>query len=78
MPGWNQEEREHEDRRPVCGSKCAGRWTQEVRRSGSPVAGREDAPQLCEDFQGQAVTAARQDQALPEQKSGGWLSRLRT
>ncbi|MEU7039336.1 hypothetical protein ABZ958_37660 [Streptomyces sp. NPDC046237] len=81
---------EHEARRPVC-VDCGAKFTDErwkaaqVTDWGTP---KDTHPQLCDDCKHQAVTAARQDpvynerheydQVLPDQKAGGWFSRLRT
>ncbi|MFI0915566.1 hypothetical protein [Streptomyces abikoensis] len=81
---------EREARRPVCAG-CGVKFTDErweVARATDWGTSKDTHPQLCDDCKHQAVLAARQDQvdnerreqdrAVPEQKVGGWLSRLRS
>ncbi|MFF4227403.1 replication-relaxation family protein [Streptomyces abikoensis] len=81
---------EREARRPVCAG-CGVKFTDErweVARATDWGTPKDTHPQLCDDCKHQAVLAARQDQvdnerreqdrAVPEQKVGGWLSRLRS
>ncbi|MFI9588344.1 replication-relaxation family protein [Streptomyces sp. NPDC052236] len=82
---------EREARRPVC-TGCGAKFTDERWEAaqatdwGTP---EDSHPKLCDDCKDQAVSAAGQDQvdnehqeqrdqAVPEQKAGGWFSRLRT
>ncbi|WP_371665050.1 replication-relaxation family protein [Streptomyces sp. NBC_01241] len=80
---------EREARRPVCTS-CGAKFTDERWEEaqatdwGTP---KDSHPQLCDGCKHQAVAAAwqervdterqEQEQALPEQKAGGWRSRFR-
>ncbi|MFJ3251163.1 replication-relaxation family protein [Streptomyces sp. NPDC086782] len=85
-----QQRAERESRRPVCAG-CGTRFTDARWKAIEPAgwgAPRETHPHLCDDCKQRAVTAECQaeqaghehqenDQAVPEQKPTGWLSRLR-
>ncbi|MFF8280686.1 hypothetical protein ACF05T_32220 [Streptomyces lateritius] len=86
-----QKAAEREARRPVC-TGCGAKFTDERWEAaqatdwGTP---KDSHPQLRDNCKHQAVTNARQDQVdnerqeqrdqtVPEQKAGGWFSRLWT
>ncbi|WP_187439054.1 hypothetical protein [Streptomyces sp. sk2.1] len=85
-----QQKAEREASRPVC-TGCGTRFTDERWKDIEPAGWdvpRDTHPRLCDDCKQQAVAAERQaeqaereyqeqDQAVPEQKTGGWFSRLR-
>ncbi|MFJ9968889.1 hypothetical protein [Streptomyces avermitilis] len=85
-----QQRAEREARRPACAG-CGTRFTDErwkAIESAGWDAPRETHSHLCDDCKQRAITAERQaehteharqehDQAVPEQKAGRWLSRLR-
>ncbi|MBB1244523.1 replication-relaxation family protein [Streptomyces durbertensis] len=82
---------EREARRPVC-TGCGARFTDARWEAVQPTdwgAPKDSHPHLCDGCKQRAITAERQtvhiehghqqqDQAVPEQKDGGWLSCFRT
>ncbi|MEV8465094.1 MULTISPECIES: hypothetical protein [Streptomyces] len=82
-----QQKAEREAHRPL-GAGCGTRFTDERWKAIEPAgwdAPRETHPHLCDDCKQRAITVEPQaehgrpepDQAVPEQKAGGWLSRFR-
>ncbi|WP_326791372.1 hypothetical protein OHA79_01445 [Streptomyces sp. NBC_00841] len=78
---------EREARRPVCVG-CGVKFTDDRWKAAKayPKPGPRWHPTLCDGCEDQAVEAAsraeherqEQNQVVPEQKAGGWFSRLRT
>lgn len=81
-----QKAAEREARRPACAS-CGAKFTDDRWKAAAayPKPGPRWHPTLCDSCEKQAVAADQQadrehqeQEQVPEQKAGGWLSRLRT
>ncbi|MFB7852356.1 replication-relaxation family protein [Streptomyces sp. NPDC056053] len=86
-----RERAEREASRPVC-TGCGAMFTDERWKATAPArwdVPRDTHPRLCDDCKQHAITAEHRaeqanrehqepEQAVPEQKAGGWFSRLRS